>query len=181
MPNFASPARSRQSGFVLVISLIFLVALVVYVIYAMRVATLGERIAGNAKQRNTAFYAAQTALRRGEAMILAQEGIVKNNTGTPLTTVDAIPGTWSAAEGNTASSLECNLATLTANCGLPGESGTPNARWLITDAATTKFSIRRLRKGSADGNADYYVVTAIGYGKTTDTAVVLQQVVQVNT
>jgi type IV pilus assembly protein PilX len=57
---------SRQQGAVLALALIFLLLLTIIGVTAMSTATLEEKMAGNTKDRNLAFQAAESALRDGE-------------------------------------------------------------------------------------------------------------------
>tara|TARA_R110002111_G_scaffold8723_3_gene31412 strand:- start:1062 stop:1607 length:546 start_codon:yes stop_codon:yes gene_type:complete len=56
----------KQSGVVLIISLIMLVLLTLIGVTAMQVTGLEEKMAGNMKSNNLAFQSAETALREGE-------------------------------------------------------------------------------------------------------------------
>jgi len=58
-----------QSGFVLIIGLVVLVLLTIIMLTAMRTASLEERMAGNLRQQNIAFQAAESALREAEGLI----------------------------------------------------------------------------------------------------------------
>lgn len=62
--------KAGQSGAVLVTGLIFMVVLTIIVISALRSATLEERMAANARNRQIALQAAETALREAEAAII---------------------------------------------------------------------------------------------------------------
>jgi len=59
----------RQRGVALVVSLVFLLVLTIIGVTAMQSATLQERMAGNARDRNVAFQAGERALRAAEADI----------------------------------------------------------------------------------------------------------------
>lgn len=63
----ASVTRRRQQGAALVIGLIILVVLTLIGVQAMRTNIVQERMAGNMRERNVAFQAAEAALRVGEA------------------------------------------------------------------------------------------------------------------
>jgi type IV pilus assembly protein PilX len=60
-----------QRGAVLIVSLVFLLMLTLLATSSMQNATLQEKVAGSLKLRNASFQAAETALRIGEAKILA--------------------------------------------------------------------------------------------------------------
>ena len=72
-PLFAFPRtqpcaiRRSEHGATLVVGLVILLLLTLLGVQAMRSNTLQERMAGNTRDRNLAFQAAETALRVGEA------------------------------------------------------------------------------------------------------------------
>jgi type IV pilus assembly protein PilX len=63
------PLYQKQTGVVLVISLIMLVLLTLLGVTAMQVTGLEEKMAGNMKSNNLAFQSAETALREGETWL----------------------------------------------------------------------------------------------------------------
>lgn len=64
--------KKRQSGVVLVISLIMLLLLTIIGVTAMRVTGLEEKMAGNSKDQNVAFQASEVSLRDSEAWIASR-------------------------------------------------------------------------------------------------------------
>jgi len=85
--------NNRQSGVALMVGLIILLLLSIIVVTAMRVSSLEERMAGNLRNQNTAFQAAESALREAEAFIesgaasfapLKLSGAPFRNTTTPF-------------------------------------------------------------------------------------------------
>lgn len=62
----AHASRHCQSGTVLIIALVFLLLMTLVGVAAMQGTTLQERMAGNHRDRNLAFQAAEAALREGE-------------------------------------------------------------------------------------------------------------------
>jgi type IV pilus assembly protein PilX len=64
-----SRAGKHQSGVVLLVALIILLLLTIIMITAMRMSSLEERMAGNMRNKNIAFQAAESALREAEAFI----------------------------------------------------------------------------------------------------------------
>ena len=62
-------AKHRQSGAALITGLIFMVVLTIIVISALRSATLEERMAANARNRQLALQAAEAAIREAESVI----------------------------------------------------------------------------------------------------------------
>jgi len=61
-----SPLKTKQSGAVLIISLIMLILLTLIAVTGMQSTGLEEKMAGNTKDHNVAFQAAETALRGAE-------------------------------------------------------------------------------------------------------------------
>lgn len=62
-------ARSRQSGAALVVSLIFLLVVTLIAVSSTRDTLLEEKMAGNARDRNVAFQAAESGIREAEIFI----------------------------------------------------------------------------------------------------------------
>lgn len=67
-----TPMPHRQQGVALIMALVFLVILTIMGLAAMGTTSLEEKMAGNAKDRNLAFQAAETGLLAGENWINAQ-------------------------------------------------------------------------------------------------------------
>lgn len=85
--------RYRQTGTALVMSLVFLLILTILGVGALNTTVLQEKMAGNSKEKNTAFQSAESALLAGEDWINQQisKPVFPNNaTGLylPDTTVD---------------------------------------------------------------------------------------------
>lgn len=69
MMNPSQKIKARQFGAALITGLIFLVVMTIIVIAALRSATLEERMAANARNRQLALQAAEAALRDAEGML----------------------------------------------------------------------------------------------------------------
>jgi type IV pilus assembly protein PilX len=63
----------KQSGAVLAVGLVFLLLLTILGMTAMQVTTMQERMAGNSRDKNLAFQAAEFGLRDGEAFLLGKD------------------------------------------------------------------------------------------------------------
>jgi len=63
------PCAARQRGAVLIVSLIMLVVITMIAAGSMRGTILEEKMAGNSRDRNLAFQAAESAVREGEMSI----------------------------------------------------------------------------------------------------------------
>lgn len=72
-----------QRGAALVTALVLLLVLTVIGIAAMSMTRMQERMAGNTRDMNMAFQAAESAIRDGEALISAQPGKPDNCTAAP--------------------------------------------------------------------------------------------------
>ncbi len=71
MLNRFNQIETRQSGAALITGLIFMVVMTIIVISALRSATLEERMAANARNRQVALQAAEAVLRDAEAVLSA--------------------------------------------------------------------------------------------------------------
>lgn len=65
-----SPFLHREHGSALAVALIFLLLMTLLGVSAMRGSNMQERMAGNLRDRNMAFQAAEAALRGGEAWLM---------------------------------------------------------------------------------------------------------------
>jgi len=61
--------RKNQKGAVLIVSLIMLLLLTILSVSSMQTIILEEKVTGNYKDKNTAFQAAEAALRAGESFL----------------------------------------------------------------------------------------------------------------
>lgn len=71
IPPAAPRHRSRQRGSTLIVALVFLLAMTLIGVTAMQSTSQQESMAGNARERNLAFQAAEASLRSGERKVLA--------------------------------------------------------------------------------------------------------------
>jgi len=67
--RLAESDRLRQAGVALVVSLIFLLVITIIAVAGLRSTTLQERMAGNTRDRNLAFQAAESGVREAEEFI----------------------------------------------------------------------------------------------------------------
>ena len=163
--NLYSSARAQQ-GMVLVICLIMLLLLTLSGLAAMQGSTLQEKMAGNSRDSEQAFLAAEAALRGGEAFMASASGASAtfNITGTAGlydVATSGVPVDWQTATANWR-----NSATL---------SGV---------ATTPKYLVERLPEVTNKGlslEADQplstmiiYRITASAVGQTTTSRAVLQ-------
>jgi len=165
--------KTQQSGVVLVISLIMLLLLTIIGVTAMRVTGLEEKMAGNSKDQNVAFQAAEVSLRDSEAWLASQVTEPEANaTGSNqiwiLNTVLLDPNQGDATNWWQESNRD--HAWWQANA-IPFSASPPP---LLSPATTSPYSIIELKQyvsdtlvlgtGNAQGGLTYYQVTARGTG-----------------
>lgn len=90
-------SNARQGGFALIAGLVVLVLLTLIMLAALRMASLEERMAGNLKNQNIAFQAAESALREAEMLIHNSASTIDldgdgTNEGNPFNPMDLYTG-----------------------------------------------------------------------------------------
>lgn len=173
---------ARQRGSALIIALVFLLIMTVIGVAGMQGTTQQEKMAGNMRNRNLAFQAAEAALRAGERLV----DPVK--TGTPPTctrpATSAFNGTngllqpqttggndgafWMAYDSQWTGGNSRQLASST----LAEVAEQP--RYVIEDIS----SLDPLCASATPPTNDCYRITARGVGGTTDAVVILQSTYQ---
>ena len=124
----------RNRGSALVISLIILLLMTLIGITSMNTSIMEERMAGNMHNRNLAFQAAESALRKGEAWIAAQ-------TTLPDVSTDGSSGIWKVGAPDPDLGLVNNLAWW--------QESTRDGSWWTSNAVANSGADRIL---DADGN-----------------------------
>lgn len=171
--------HNRQSGVILFVALIALLILGLLAISAMNNASLEERMAGNTREVNVAFQAAEAGLRDGEADVQASVTPYISFSSTcsgglcSLPSV-SIPRALSIDWNNTAVSRA--YGSQTGATPLSNVSAQP--RYIIellpnlppVLGQSVALGIKPLGLGTA------YRVTALGYGARADSQTVLQSV-----
>jgi len=184
--------RSQQSGAALVVGLIFLVILTLLGLTAMQTGILEERMAGNSRDRNIAFQAAEAALRDGEHDI---NGVQPNGAVITATRPSGPIRGMQAANASCPTGLCCNInglacmepatpvyTQLSPNTS-PGvtygtyTSATPIVYTIGSTAQALPAQPQYLIEPFMKANGDkYFRISARGYGVNTSTAVTLQEV-----
>lgn len=153
-----SPSRSAQHGATLMVAMIFLIVLSLLGIAAVQNNTFQEKMAGNSRDRELAFEAAEAALQDAGANIATLRPGPWDGTATGLYTYVA---------------TNANDASYWNNAALWDESTkyrTPGTT--IAQVATQpKY---RIEKKTDIGSTEYYRVTARGIGSSANTVVILQ-------
>lgn len=158
--------NGRQNGAVLVFCLVFLAILTLMGVSGMESTILEERMSGNMQDYNTAFQAAESALKVGEAWLGGENTrpATSSNGSTVVWQVDAMdPDTgdtteWWADSARDASWWSANAETTT---GLQGV------------AAQAEYIIEEYRTA---GTKVFHRITARGIGANSTTAVKMQSI-----
>lgn len=144
-----------QGGAVLVIALIFLVILTLLGTIAASVTSLEERMAGNTRDRDLAFEAAEAALRDAEYRLGNDVGGVtaaqfRASATTLVTTTANDMAYWNGQDWTTATAISQSLNQV---------------------SQQPRFFLRRR---AAAGTTEFYRVTARGIGGSANAVVILQ-------
>jgi len=172
MSNHLSQYK-KQAGSALIVSLSILLVLTILGVSAMRTTSLEERMAGNARDAQMAFEAAEAALREGETFVVASlNNDAYTSTGGPggLYTERGVNADAWTVEGNWATAIQVPYTTqvarlprfmvqlISANVGLGQAADLGNAGSYNTPAAA----------------AGYYQITARGTGISPNSRAMLQ-------
>ena len=166
----------RQGGMVLVVSLIILVIVTLIAVTSLRVTILEERMAGNTRDRQLAFEAAEYALREAQgvlsAPVLPQFTSSGGATGGYYAGLNTNPGGigdisyWSTTHNWTTNSVAAS-----------------NASGVLVGQTQPRYVIEEFPAISCEGYSskwppppprNVYRATARGTGRTADSVVILQ-------
>ncbi|PAU66041.1 pilus assembly protein PilX [Pseudomonas sp. PIC25] len=152
----------RQRGSALIISLVFLLLLTMIGVSSIQDSTLQERMAGNERDRNLAFQAAEAALREGEAFLREQ-----SPTFTASGTGGLLSPDYTGAKPTAANYPWASRSR--AGASLAGVNSVPRyvIEWLTTQATGPSDQIEVSVVNS-------YRITARAVGGSTDAVVLLQ-------
>ena len=177
--------RRKQTGFVLAISMIFLIVMTMLAVTAIKKATMDEKVSGNLRAQNLAFDAAEKALRFCESNIELAAGDKEMCNLKETATVSVISPTRSYRDDD----INANFPIEWANMDNWNERGPNNAVRLnginaVPNVATQpQCMIERWEmpstRGEYPGEQFYpYVITARGVGSTGTAVVWLQEVLR---
>ncbi|MBN1238036.1 MAG: hypothetical protein JXB36_06015 [Gammaproteobacteria bacterium] len=166
-PGFATlaPLR-RQRGAALMVSLVLLLIMTLLGVTSMRTTTLQERMAGNLRDNNLAFQAAEAALREGEDVLEAAtvppfndaNGLLQMRSGAGQ------PSFWNAfdwaADGRQATAPNPSIVAAA-------------PRYVIEELPPLPAEGDSLRFGALP-DVGFYRITARGVGGTADAVSILQ-------
>ena len=175
-------ARVHERGSVLVLSLVLLVILTLLGLSGMETATLEERMAGNVRNKQLSFNAAETALRAGEAFLATTVGNTRPlavnsspsatqvwgaNAPDPVSSVDRF--WWNEATG---AWWDGSTVSVTYDADSAGDTShlvTQQPQYLIEELYSQEAGGSLVGGYTASPRRYFYRVTARGVGKN-DTA-----------
>lgn len=147
-----------MTGSALIVSLIILLVMTLLGITAMSTTTLEEKMAGNMRDSNLAFQAAEAALRAGETMANG----LSSPCGGPCFSgnADYLADTFWSTNGQAYSAIDVNNTYLAAS------------PLFVIEELDEDFD--SIKKGDVETGRRYYRITARGTGGSTTSRVVLQ-------
>lgn len=170
-----------QRGSVLIVSLLILLIMTLLGITAMSTTTLEEKMAGNIRDKNIAFQAAEAALRDGEADVIGnnipESSFVAACTGgLCLPAAVGSPPQWEVVDWGTSGTTSRRYGSATGTAALTGVGQAP--RYIIELLRDIPDPNGSLTTGiNAPKTKTAFRVTALGYGANATTTVRLQVVV----
>ena len=178
--NLEAPRRpARESGIVLISALVVLVLMTILAISMFKSFGMQERIAGNTREKQRAFQAAQSALKYGEQW-LAQGNGGAGSACSSLLYANATPPTTQVCSNPLTSSQTFAIPWQSAGADI-GVQYTPPGMTVTTSggvntyAGTPRTYISPLGQDPT-GLAQLYQVTAMGYGGNANAVAVVQSV-----
>jgi len=193
----SQPASSRscapaQRGFVLIAALAVLLMLTLLSVGMFRSLGLEERITGNTREKQHAFFAAQSALQSAEAWLSggnASQGTACSMVSPTVTPQICTLATTPAAQALATTAWSCSYGTtyvppaVTVNGNLIQqlipETNCAGATSPGTVYMDPQFAITYLGQDPASPGAYLYQVTSLGYGGNQNAAAVVQSVYSV--
>jgi type IV pilus assembly protein PilX len=157
-PRFTS--RKRESGAALIVALIFLLLMTLVSTSSMRTSTMQERMAGNQRDWNLAFQAAEATLRVAEDYLLNEDDLPEFSDAAGFYQVDsAARPNWSAQPFATGNGV--------VDVALGGD--VPTAHYYIEQLSSIRPAGSSTETGTPVEEIYYFRITAVGYGAAVDT------------
>jgi type IV pilus assembly protein PilX len=163
-----SVLANRQQGVVLVVSLIMLLLMTLIGITGMQTTSLEEKMAGNMRDRNLAFQAAESALKAGETFLAT-------------TALAALPAFDCTNGFYPQSGTGCAAATpIWDNSNWDANDSQPYVGVLANLATNPRYIIEDMGSRNAGGvDLQVYRITAHATGGTLDAEVLLQSIYEI--
>ena len=191
-PASSRPCAPAQRGFVLIAALAVLLMLTLLSVGMFRSLGLEERITGNTREKQHAFFAAQSALQSAEAWLgagNASQGTACSMVNPTVTPQICTLATTPAAQALATTAWSCSYGTtyvppsVTVNGNLIQqlipETNCAGATSQGTVYMDPQFAITYLGQDPASPGAYLYQVTSLGYGGNQNAAAVVQSVYSV--
>ena len=164
-------SRSRQRGAALIVSLVFLLILTIVSAASMQSATLQERMAGNAKDINLAFQAAEAALREAEAQLSQINiGTFNGSNGLYLSCVDPADTRTACVEPDWSNHSTTGWRVLPDS---PISNASRQPEYIIEELSNVADPNAALDSDRPVATLGYYLITARGFGASDRSMVVL--------
>ncbi|WP_047392615.1 MULTISPECIES: PilX N-terminal domain-containing pilus assembly protein [Chitinibacter] len=165
-----------QHGFVLITSIVFLVAITITVVYAVRSATLREHSAGNNRARAQAFEMAQLAMRRAQAQLTEEVIFPASGCSNGLCNKEDATKTYLLNSTNWGSGTG-TCAIDNTSCNKIKGGNTAITQTVAGVAAQPRWAIRDMNN-NVQGDCTYYEVWAQGTGADANSSVLLKSIVK---
>ena len=161
-------AGLRQHGITLVMSLIFLLLLTILGVTAMNTSTLQEKMAGNLRDQDLAFQAAESALRGGEdAVNLIWVGGKPTPISVPSCPASDLTCAWdTGATQTTLGTWWTGFSKEYSGAGTQLTETSADPRYIIEHAASITDTGLRGHTYGPPPSTSYYRITARGQGVT---------------
>ena len=174
---------NKQTGSILIISLIILVAMTLIGITAMRTSVMEEKMAGNMRNKELAFQAAEATLRA------AEQNIQDNIISTASFDTDGSDGLYNFSTANDSTRNDRVWETITdwysdnetlEYTAFSTDYNLEKApRYVIQHLATTgndndKLNMDNMGQGTGGGNIEAFLITVRATGGNSNSAVILQ-------
>lgn len=173
--------QRREQGSALTMSLVFLLLLTIIGISAMNFSTLEERMAGNFKDQNLAFQAAESALKDAETdtfnNISNATAFTSSCTGGLCLPTNTGSYIWDTVDWSSSSTTSRQYGAYTGSAAI-GASLAEQPRYIVEDIPnpTTppagESATDAWKKGAM--GTEYYRITARGVGSTSQSQAMLQ-------
>ncbi|MBU2711868.1 pilus assembly PilX family protein [Zooshikella harenae] len=167
-------AYSKQQGIVLVISLVILLLLSIVGINAMMTTSLDEKMSANLKDHNTAFQAAEAALREGEETVDALVTLsVFNNDGDEgmYSLAAAKDSPWKTIDWSTSTKLRALSTTI---AGLADQPKYIIEHFTSVTSEEEELNLMNVGESTGSGATEVFRITAHGVGTSAGSQVILQ-------
>jgi type IV pilus assembly protein PilX len=177
-----SSALQPQTGAVLLFALIMLMLMTMIGLSGSKVTSLEQRMAGNFRDKDLAFQAAESTLQYAEAQLHASPMLLTFDSG-------GKNGYYSSTTTTYTTPSDCSFNKATAN---PGNCVVKDAFWTNWPTATypntasltglvsnPQYIIQVLYVTTGTPNVTYYQTTAYAQGATTSSVAILQSIIHI--